>query len=1172
MSKEGKHRIAERLAEVGLGTERFIQVQPGEKSSIDHQNRAADDVEGNYGIYARGDDALCILDIDDYGDLEDKSGLAALAQLPPTLEQKSPHGGTHRLYKVTPTDDGRLVAAALDDAFGTSNPNPSWGEVRAKNQYVVGAGSQLDGCSKEWCEECAKDDGGHYVVREGTAIATIDSESLISALAADPSLSTSTDDAQSSLEDVDNEAGETPSPPDDVDERLAYARERDDKLDRLMRGDYSDYRDSDAKTGVDRSAAEFALASKLAFWLGDDTHTIRRVIEHDANTQKWDERPDDSYREWVLGGVDVQTEFYTPSQREQEEHYAPDVDWEEVDRGEAILRAETGITDPAGALVHRNGCYGYLKTKTDDDGEMYKEFAEVTNFTLETLSYIETYEGELLTIRVHPSSPIEDAFDVQVHPTVFNETASFKEEIVRGRTTRYDPQGRHNKALNDLKLTVGSQMAPKHQGTEYIGLHGDSYDEWVTPKGTLTADGWSDEPEYKYYEKGGEEEMQSSLEEKWQLDADDGAAFDESEVREILKRVPKTRLPERGLPILGWFYAAPLKPYIHDIEGEFNLLQVTGDTEAGKTATLGMFYQMFGSDPAPFGCGDTAFTIEKKLGSSCGLPIWLDEYKPSDLASGKLKWLHRRLREVTREKHVSKGRASLGEVTFKMRAPVVFSGEQTVKEAAVRRRTVMTNLTNEAKTRERQQAFCELTGASYTDASGDEQYPMGMDLSQHAIAYYKHVLSLTPAEVDEAWQTARKRTGEYLQDLGVSVDGTEFKGMQTIVFGVAVYKQFAASVGVDESQLPTDYDVKSALEHVTSNIGPDGRRREHIDEFAELLVQAASAGYIEEGKHHRILDSQKYDGRVLAFHMPTTFSAVKKYVREYNLEDEYSLLGKNDYLDSFRDKSKASDSYPLAVNQRVRGLENGAKAVYLDPEAADRTLPDGFNLNAFVAGAEQRDGDGNRVDAIPLDDLDGTDGLKTVTAELVQTYREDMKKPWYEREGWLVDTSGAAKFIVRAEFEDDLEVGKCYKLSNVTAYPEDGVIAVETVPGVTTIEEIEAGDGHTHEDESDFAKATSPEPKPAETDGGVHEVKAGDVEESEELAGTGTVEDDAHGPAADAKRLAYILATQHGDMQKQALFAKAGTQYGMSPEDAEKALDKATTEGSLTLEGGRVSR
>lgn len=91
MSEESKGTIADRLAGTGLATDRFIDVQNGSKKSVDHEQHDAVALADNCGIYANGNDALYILDSDEYDDLDDKSGISALHTLPPTLEQGSPY-------------------------------------------------------------------------------------------------------------------------------------------------------------------------------------------------------------------------------------------------------------------------------------------------------------------------------------------------------------------------------------------------------------------------------------------------------------------------------------------------------------------------------------------------------------------------------------------------------------------------------------------------------------------------------------------------------------------------------------------------------------------------------------------------------------------------------------------------------------------------------------------------------------------------------------------------------------------------------------------------------------------------------------------------------------------------------------------------------------------------
>lgn len=333
----GRDRLAKRFEATGLDQDRFIYVEPGAKRSENHTMYPADadvlDAPANYGVYATADDALVLLDVDDYDDSTDQCSLLAVEGLPDTLTQHSPHGGTHRFYVVeTGDDDDRTVAAVLADELGRKNPQPSWGEVRTANQYVVGAGSQLDDCDKDNCDDCANPEGGWYTFGpdgvDDRPIATLDVDTLLAALRADPKLG---DDptAGSSGGGADEDLGTTA--PGDVDvatpdrdaANAAVATLSDDELleraknakhgeefRRLWRGDTSMH-------GDDHSAADQAFCNRLAFWTQCDTSRMDRLFRQSGLMRpKWDEqRSNQTYGEMTIEeAVRECDKTYTPGQ------------------------------------------------------------------------------------------------------------------------------------------------------------------------------------------------------------------------------------------------------------------------------------------------------------------------------------------------------------------------------------------------------------------------------------------------------------------------------------------------------------------------------------------------------------------------------------------------------------------------------------------------------------------------------------------------------------------------------------------------------------------------------------------------------------------------------------------------------------------------------------------
>jgi hypothetical protein len=606
---------------------------------------------------------------------------------------------------------------------------------------------------------------------------------------------------------------------------------------------------------------------------------------------------------------------------------------------------------PRGALEARDGVYGKLVPNYSDDDREF-DWETVTTFQLETIERLQTDDGERLTLRVYPAHPSEDSYEVDVHPTVFNEQRTFKEEVVRGRTTSFNG-GQED--LNALRKTVGVQDAPTRIASEHIGLAGDHYDEWVAPNGTLTADDADEMPTYRYHTKGGSSDTDgSALARKWQLEAESIGEYEAEEAAKVAELLPQTRKPDRGIPILGWFYAAPLRPLIHDWADEFNLLQVIGSTGTGKTSTLKTYWEAFGMQPDPFSASDTTFTLTKHMSSSCGVPVWIDEYKPADIDDRRLDKLHRRLREVTKGTAVSKGRPDLGEVVFRLEAPVVVSGEQKFNRSipAVRRRSIMTSLSATATEEGSvyQRAFAQLTGTAYTDASGDVRYPDGYDLEEHARAYYSFILNEDAEKLKEVWKSCKERTADILSDRGYTLDQTEFRGLQTVLFGIRLHSKFATEHGVDPQKLPSTTEIGDAFEHLASNIGKQGKRRGYDDIFLELFSQAASAGYLEQNVDFKFYTSSKHGDEVLSLHMLSAYADVKRYVRGYNLSDEYNIIGKSDYVSALADKS-GNDSHILAVNHVVRLNGGRAKCAVIHPKRTQERLGSDFDLRAYQQDA-----------------------------------------------------------------------------------------------------------------------------------------------------------------------------------------------------------------------------
>lgn len=177
-AREMRRLLAERFREAGIRADRFGNVDEGTKiCRQSHDDPSAwkpwdsSRISGDYAI--ESGDGLIEIDVDNH-DIP----TPVLDELTDTLTVESPHtpegDAGHRLFAV---DDDEVLAVAKEIADSdTGNLQLAWGEIRFDAQYVVGPGSQLDGCDKDYCHECAKPDGGHYLLTDDRPIATLTPE------------------------------------------------------------------------------------------------------------------------------------------------------------------------------------------------------------------------------------------------------------------------------------------------------------------------------------------------------------------------------------------------------------------------------------------------------------------------------------------------------------------------------------------------------------------------------------------------------------------------------------------------------------------------------------------------------------------------------------------------------------------------------------------------------------------------------------------------------------------------------------------------------------------------------------------------------------------------------------------------------------------------------------
>ena len=292
----GTERLTELLHENGIDEKRFVKLREGTKQSytdhtLPHNQHRPHDVEGNYGVLAGF--GLLILDSDHYKKGEEIPDiLFELLNKSPTYRVESPHGGEHYYYLV-PED----AAESIEEVCGKHNPVLGAVEIKSKNSLVVGPGSELDGCTKDWCDNCTQEGEGRYQSDAKHGLNPLDFDRFIEVV------DELTEKHEPDTSQYVSSPGEITLQT-DAEEWVANAREWDPKLNQLMEclGD-STFRPNDYPEVEypDRSRNEFSLAVKIMRRIGGfedyERHTYR--IMDQLNPPKWSKRGED-YRDTVL--------------------------------------------------------------------------------------------------------------------------------------------------------------------------------------------------------------------------------------------------------------------------------------------------------------------------------------------------------------------------------------------------------------------------------------------------------------------------------------------------------------------------------------------------------------------------------------------------------------------------------------------------------------------------------------------------------------------------------------------------------------------------------------------------------------------------------------------------------------------------------------------------------
>jgi len=162
-----------------------------------------------------------------------------------------------------------------------------------------------------------------------------------------------------------------------------------------------------------------------------------------------------------------------------------------------------------------------------------------------------------------------------------------------------------------------------------------------------------------------------------------------AEKKIIRELVPKLNEENTIWPMIGWYAASVLKPWLEEMHYRYPILNVAGTKGSGKTTLIQrVFLPLLGQlDPKTYDAGTTRFVTLALLGSSNAVPIAFSEFR--------YELVERLLRIVLLAYdtgHDPRGRGDQTTVDYPLSAPFSVDGEDLIEDPAARERLVVAHL------------------------------------------------------------------------------------------------------------------------------------------------------------------------------------------------------------------------------------------------------------------------------------------------------------------------------------------------------------------------------------------------------------------------------------------------------------------------------------------------
>ena len=469
---------------------------------------------------------------------------------------------------------------------------------------------------------------------------------------------------------------------------------------------------------------------------------------------------------------------------------------------------------------------------------------------------------------------------------------------------------------------VASRDVPTRRGTLVLGYADTPQGpRWVTPDGLLGPEGRSVVGEDLVYVPSG-----ASLAGRVRYREPDDARLVGTLAATVLPNLLRLNTPEVVLPIIGWFFAAPLKQQVAARLGHFPVLFVWGTQGSGKsTMIMEGFWPLLGVVSAdPYSATETEFALLKLLSCTGSVPVFIDEYKPYDMPRHRRNTLHRYMRRLYTGEVEERGRADQTLVTYRLSAPLCVAGETRPIEPALVERILTANPDKDQLQRD----------PAHADAFGRIKAVDPTTLAPGIVRF------LLGRDTDADLAVARRVTARLLGDREIPFRVRD--NLAVMVMGLHLFEEYAQHLDVALPELDVDGVVDAMLDDLLEGGGVQVKTG--LDYFLEELSVMAVAGSLEHGRHYVYREGD------LALHFPACHAAYAEHCRRTGFEGE---VPDRKALRRQLVECHRRGGYVRALDDRIcfGGRDDRRRAVVVDIEEAKRTLEvDDFPRPAATAG------------------------------------------------------------------------------------------------------------------------------------------------------------------------------------------------------------------------------